>query len=70
METCTWRHGHGDMARRHGHGEMARRNGHGDIEISNGKRKPKIFSVIRLPFAHCAHTSLSFVLFRIARADE
>ncbi len=33
--------------------------------VSNGKRKPRRFSLIRLPFAHLANGSLSFVrLFR------
>jgi hypothetical protein len=29
--------------------------------ISNGKWKPRHFSLIRLPFAHCTNGSLSFV---------
>ncbi len=36
---------------------------HGDMEFQTGneKRKPRRFSLIRLPFGHCANGSLSFV---------
>jgi hypothetical protein len=37
------------------------KNGDGDMETSNGKRKPRQFSLICLPFAHCANGSLLFV---------
>ncbi len=75
METCrhrdmeprrhgdmvTWRH-HGDMKTwRHGdmetwwHGDMKTWS----MEAPNGKRKPRRFSLIHLPFAHRANGSLS-----------
>jgi hypothetical protein len=63
----TWRHRHGDMETlRNGDMEAWRHGGmktfiHGDMETSNGKRKPRRFSLIHLPFAHCANGSLSFV---------
>jgi hypothetical protein len=33
----------------------------GNLKTSNGKRKPRRFFLIRLPFAYCANGSLSFV---------
>jgi hypothetical protein len=45
METSTWRQEHGNK----------------DMKTSNGKRKPRRFSIICLPFAHHANGSLSFV---------
>ncbi len=39
----------------------ALRHGHGEIETSNRKRKPRRFSLIRLPFAHHANGNLAFV---------
>jgi hypothetical protein len=32
-----------------------------DAAVSNGKWKPRRFSLVRLPFAHCANGNLSFV---------
>jgi hypothetical protein len=34
--------------------------GHGDMETFNGKRKSRPFSLLCLPFAHCASESSSF----------
>jgi hypothetical protein len=49
----TWKHGVMEIWR---HGDM-------DMETSNGKRKPRRFSLVRLPFAHHAKGSLLFVRF-------
>jgi hypothetical protein len=51
-EMETWRQGHGDMdmeTRRH--------------QMENEKRKPRRFSLIRLPFAHRAKNCFSFCPF-------
>jgi hypothetical protein len=41
-----------------------RRRGHEGMDMetkSNGKRKPRLFSLIHLPFVHCANRSLLFI---------
>jgi hypothetical protein len=38
--------------------------------VSNGKRKPRRFSLIRLPFANCANASLSFVCLLTKKQTE
>ncbi len=55
METWRWRHGDVDME------TWTWRHGHGDIGTSNGKRKPRRFSLICVPFAQWVNGSLSFV---------
>jgi hypothetical protein len=66
-----WRHG--DMAWRHGVETWTLRHGKEkwtwSHRISNGKRKPKLFSVIRLPFAHHAHGNFSFVHLLIKKTN-
>jgi hypothetical protein len=63
----TWNHGDIDMERwkheemdawRHGEIETWR---HGDMGTSNGNLKSRQFPLIRLPSAHCANGSFSFV---------
>jgi hypothetical protein len=70
-----WRHGDGNLETWiHRYGDMETwRNGDkvtsrdGDMETSKGKRTPRRFSLIRLPFAHCANRSFSFVRFLITK---
>jgi hypothetical protein len=59
-ETETWRYRDTEMWR-HGDMETCNQCKHGDMDmvVSNGKRKPKRFSSIHLPFAHRANGSLS-----------
>jgi hypothetical protein len=66
METWTYRHGYGDIET-WGHGSRDMETWkHGNMETwrhhtENGKRKPKQFSLIRLPFAPHPNGSWSFV---------
>ncbi len=56
----TWKHGDIDMR----HGNMKKwRHVHNNIDLKNSifKGKPRQFSLICLPFAHCANRSLLFV---------
>ncbi len=86
VETWTWRHGDGDMETwrcrdietwrhgdkvtwRHGDVEMWRRRVI-EMETSNRKWKPSQFSLIRLPFAHCANRILSFVCLLLKKQIE
>jgi hypothetical protein len=70
MEKKTWKHGDIDMGVWK-YGEMETwRQGNGDMDMEtwrhqmeNGKRKPRRFSSIRLPFAHRAKNCLSFCPF-------
>jgi hypothetical protein len=73
----TWRHGHRNMEMetlKHGdintwrHGEWRNR----DMETWNGigKLKPRRFSIIRWPLAHCANRSLSFVRLLMKKQTE
>jgi hypothetical protein len=62
----TWTHGHMDMVTRHGRGDMEIKY-YGNMKFYGekyqaeyGKRKARRFSVIPLPFTHCANGSLSF----------
>ncbi len=64
MDTETWRYGHGDMDMVH----TVELKYRGILtflttknQTENGKREPRQFSLIRLPFAHRANGSLSFV---------
>jgi hypothetical protein len=59
-DTETWRHGHREMDKE----TWTRRHGHGDMDMvtkPNGTRKIRRCSFIRLPFAHRANGSLTFV---------
>ncbi len=60
-----WRHGHGDMAWQNGYGDMEMETWQGDMDMEtwNFKRKVEAQAIflIRLPFPHRAHRSLSFV---------
>jgi hypothetical protein len=56
----TWRHGHMETWR-HGDIDVEIRQEHGHNQTGNGKRKPRRFSLIRLPFCHLVNGSLSFV---------
>jgi hypothetical protein len=61
METWTWRNGHRDM-----HMDPETWN----LKESNGKRKPRRFSLIRLPFAYRANGSSSFDCFLTKKQTE
>jgi hypothetical protein len=69
--TRTWKHGrgHGCLVKIMKTETMTWKHGRGQ-ETRNRKQKARQFSLIRLPFAHCANGSLSFVCFLTKRQTD